>query len=324
MLAELKRDTRRELVEKAIAFQSPERIPVWFFNRDHLEGDILLYGVGLAEGNINEWGYEWIRLGDGTMGQPDRAVIESWDDFDRFRVPPLRPEVRMARVDEFMQRAGDRYRLASPGITGFTTYTFLRGYENSMLDFMIERERAEALLDKIFDFENEQARLAAARGFDGFHLADDWGTQSGLMIDPELWREIFKPRYARQAALVHELGMHLWFHCCGNIGEIVGDMHEIGVDVINISQPNVVDIEAVGARWRGRQCFMVPISYQTVSISGTPAEIHAEAQRLARLLACEKGGYIGYIEEYSCMGMSEENYRACCSAFALARPPRQA
>ena len=48
------------------------------------------------------------------------------------------------------------------------------------------------------------------------------------------------------------------------------DFHEIGADVINISQPNVVDVAAVGRRLRGRQCFMMPISYQTVSISGTP------------------------------------------------------
>ena len=65
-------------------------------------------------------------------------------------------------------------------------------------------------------------------------------------------------------------------------------------------------MEKVGAEWRGRQCFMVPISYQTVSISGTPDEIHAEARRLVNLLETDKGGYIGYIEEYSCMGMFGE------------------
>ena len=55
----------------------------------------------------------------------------------------------------------------------------------------------------------------------------------------------------------------------------MGDFHEIGVDVMNISQPNVVEIPRLGQVLKGRQCFMLPISYQTVSISGTPEEIRA-------------------------------------------------
>ena len=33
-------------------------------------------------------------------------------------------------------------------------------------------------------------------------------------------------------------------------------------------------------------------------------------QRMHRLLASEAGGFIGYVEEYGCMGMSQENHRA--------------
>jgi hypothetical protein len=92
------------------------------------------------------------------------------------------------------------------------------------------------------------------------------------------------------------------------------DFHEIGADVINISQPNVVDVANVGCRLRGRQCFLLPISYQTVSIQGTPKEIHAEARRLYDCLGAPTGGFIGYVEEYGVMGMSRENYRACSEA----------
>ena len=135
------------------------------------------------------------------------------------------------------------------------------------------------------------------------------------MIAPPLWRKLFKPRYRRQFQRAHELGLHVWFHCCGNFAEIADDFHEIGVDVLNISQPNVVDIPPIGQRLRGKQCFMMPISYQTVSISGTVEEIYAEARRLYDLLGTPAGGFIGYVEEYGCMGMSRENYLACAEAF---------
>jgi hypothetical protein len=136
-----------------------------------------------------------------------------------------------------------------------------------------------------------------------------------MMISPPLWRELFKPRYARQFALAHELGLHTWYHCCGEFLPIMEDFREIGVDVLNIAQPNVNDIVAVGQKLRGRQCFMTPISYQTVSITGTVEEIYAEAERLHRLLGTTEGGFIGYVEEYSVMGMSEQNYQACAKAF---------
>jgi len=315
---------RRERVIRAIAFEYPDRAPLWLFNRDQEQGDVLWYDFRVSEGEVrsgyhggtrSEWGYEWRTQDDGTMGQPVQPVIPTWDALDRYTFPTVNADKRLARFEEFKRRSEGYYRLPLMIITGFTTYTFLRGFENAMLDFVAEPERAGRLLDRIFEFEKELMTLAAEIGMDGFHFGDDWGSQDGLIISPELWRKIFKPRYRDQFEHAHSLGLHVWFHTCGNVLPILPDFREIGVDVMNIAQPNVVDIPAVSRHLRGKQCFMVPVSYQTVSISGTPDEIEAEARRLHDLLAADSGGFIGYLEEYSCMGMSEENYRACIDAF---------
>jgi hypothetical protein len=50
-----------------------------------------------------------------------------------------------------------------------------------------------------------------------------------------------------------------------------------------------------------------------------PAEIYAEAQRLYDLLGTPAGGFIGYVEEASVMGMSAENYCARGEAFRRLR-----
>ena len=307
--------TRRQLVLDAIAFEAPERIPIWFFNRDHHLGDIMYFVLDIERDGRNEWGYEWERLGDGTMGQPTTAVIPTWEDYGSFRVPEPALYERRRRIDAFKADAGDRYLLAGLGITGFSKYTFLRGFENSMMDFVLEPELTGELLDRIFDFENELIALAAEIGLDGVHFQDDWGTQDSLIISPQTWREFFRPRYEAQFAHAHAMGLQVWFHSCGNVGEIAGDFHDIGVDVMNISQPNVVDTAGVGESLRGRQCFMAPISYQTVSITGTPDQIKEEARRLHSELGAADGGFIGYVEEYGSVGMSEENYQACIQAF---------
>ncbi len=316
---------RHERVRRAIEFRRPDRVPVVYWNRDQAQGDLMLYHLALGapgEGSVNawdwslnEWGYRLVKCGDGTMGHPVEPVYRVLPRAADIRVPPLREEERMSETAAFFDRCGDRYRLASFDLSGFTVYTFLRGFENAMQDFLLEPGGFAALMDHIVDFECDLMRLVARHGFHGIHFADDWGTQTGLMISPALWRGLFKPRYARQFSLARALGLHTWYHCCGGFLPIMEDFREIGVDVLNISQPNVNDMAEVGRRLRGRQCFMVPISYQTTSISGTVEEIYAEAARLHQLLATREGGFIGYVEEYGVMGMSERNYRACGEAF---------
>jgi hypothetical protein len=305
------------LVQRAINFEHPSRIPVWFWNQDKERSDIHSFELFPYKADVrkSEWGYEWEDLDDGTIGQPKEPVIPEWDDFDSYIFPHADRPDRFDGIDEFVRNSEDRYRAAEMGITGFNTYTFLRGFENALVDFKLEPKRAGRLLDRIFEFETDVIRTAASHGFDAIHFADDWGTQQNLIIDPELWRELFRPRYAKQFQIVHEMGMHVWFHSCGNTTEIIRDFHEAGVDVINISQPNAVDIDSVGRELQGKQCFMLPISYQTVSICGSPAAIREEARRLFSTLGSEDGGFIGYVEEYSVMGMSGDNYRACASAF---------
>jgi uroporphyrinogen-III decarboxylase len=305
-----------------MSFQNPDRVPIWYVNCDQTDGDVMVYHLSLHRedgSGDNEWGYHLQSLDDGTMGYPTTLCLPDWESFASFAPPSLREKDRMSRLPEFLEQSEDRYLLASLDLSGFTVYTLLRGYENSMRDFLLEPERFAELMDMIAGFENELMTLVARRGFHGIHFADDWASQTGLMISPKLWRKLFKERYRRQFEHAHGLGLQTWFHCCGNFESIIDDFHEIGVDVMNIAQPNVVDTVSVGKRLRGKQCFLMPISYQTVSISGTVQEIHAEAKRLFDELAAENGGFIGYVEEYGCMGMSPENYKACSEAFRKLR-----
>ena len=321
--------SRKDRVDRAIEFRKPDRVPIVFWNCDQTAGDVLLYHLSLGapgdgtvnawDWSVNEWGYRLEKSGDGTMGHPVEPFYRNMPRPDEIRLPGPREDERFSAMPAFLQACGDRYRLASLDLSGFTVYTLLRGFENAMQDFLLDPDGFARLMDRIVDFECDLLRMAARQGFHGIHFADDWGTQTGLMISPGMWRRLFKPRYARQFALAHELGLHTWYHCCGEFLPIMEDFQEIGVDVLNISQPNVNDMAEVGRRLCGRLCFLTPISYQTVSIQGTPAEIYAEARRLYDLLATPEGGFIGYVEEYSVMGMSRENYCACGEAFRRLR-----
>lgn len=251
------------------------------------------------------------------FGSPDRLPILLFNkDFDTFSFPdPMRPDRFDNALEKMEQYGRDKYYVAGLSMSGFTVMTFLRGFENTLCDLCVEPEMLEKLADKVFGFEEEVIRQAAGKGFSAVAFSDDWGTQDRLIISHEQWCSFFKPRYKKQFELCHSLGMDVYFHCCGYIQDIIADFIDIGVDILNISQPNLFDIKKLGREFGSMVCFLCPASYQTTSLSGTREDIFADIKALYENLGCYNGGLIGYVEEYSSIGMSDENYQACKEAF---------
>jgi len=307
-----------ERVKRAVHFEKPDRAPILLYNRDFEQSDIIITEVvthwGGENRDVSEWGFTWEKL-DGTMGQPKEPLMKSWDEPGCLRVPDASDPTRFAAVPEIKRKYGDKYYVASLALTGFTVMTFLRGFSETLEGLYEEPESVGALADAVFGFEEQIIEKCRRYGFGAVAFFDDWGTQTNMLISPTMWREFFKPRYKKQFDLVHECGMDVYFHCCGQIEAIIPDFIEIGVDILNLSQPNVFNIEELGRAYSGKTCFLCPISYQTTSLSGTKEEIYAEAKLLIENLGTPNGGFIGYVEEYASIGLSEENYQNCVGAF---------
>ena len=65
-----------------------------------------------------------------------------------------------------------------------------------MMDIASESKEFYRLLDDLLNFHLAWIDKWTGLEYDGLHLADDWGSQNTLIIKPETWRRIFKPRYA--------------------------------------------------------------------------------------------------------------------------------
>jgi len=311
--------TSRERVRRAIDFTGPDRVPLLYFNQDKDLSDIVLLPFGKAASFLDpnpqatEWGYVWEKI-DGTMGQPKDHPIKSWDVLDRFVPPDPDAPGRFDRLPMLIEKEKDRYLIGDLVITGFTVSTFLRGFENTMEDMMLEPGKFERLLDMVFGYESRIADHFVAHGVDAVYYGDDFGSQQSMLMSPDLWRTYVKPRYRCQFERVHAAGKHVYFHCCGQISEILPDLVEIGCDVLNLNQPDIFGMEVL-AKYRGQVCFNCPVDHQTVAIHGNRDEIRAYVRRLHETLGGPDGGFIGYIEEYSSVGMSASNYEAIKEAF---------
>ena len=310
----------KDRVYRAIEFRCPDRVPVVYFNRDFDRSDILATyystptGYQPPEPGATEWGYVWQTL-DGTMGQPRGAPLADPSALYTYRPPDPRAPGRFDHVPQFIEANPDKFLMMGLGITGFDQAIFLRGLENLLVDIYVDPASANRVLDIVFGFENGLIEQLAEYKLDAVKFADDWGTQRGLIISPEHWRSVFKPRYAEQFELVHRQQKKVWFHTCGNVYSIIGDLIDIGADVLELLQPDVIGIDTLSREFGGKVCFACSIDHQRVAISGSRAQIFDYARMLIQKLGSFGGGFIAYIEDYSCLGMSEQNYQWICEAF---------
>ena len=307
-----------ERVKKAVNFEHPDHVPILMFNRDFDQSDIILTDVvrhfGGQQGNQSEFGFSW-ESHDQTMGQPKETIMEDLAILEEYTFPDPADPTRFADLEKAMETYKDKYHIAGLCLSGFTTMTLLHGLENTLMDVYDPDSGIEQLADRVFAFEEDIIRQCAARKARAIAFFDDWGTQNSLIVSPEKWREFFAPRYKSQFDLCHSLGMDVYFHCCGYIYEIIGDLIETGVDILNLSQPNIFDIPKLGAEFGGKVCFICPVSYQTTSLTGSRKDIFRDVEQLVTNFGSHGGGFIGYVEEYSSIGLSEENYQTIIEAF---------
>lgn len=171
----------------------------------------------------------------------------------------------------------------------------IRGFEETLMDMMAEPEALEILFDRLTDLRIGQARLFVEAGIDILMLGDDVGMQSGMLMRKSLWQCLLKPRLARiiREARALRPDIPIFYHSCGNPGEIISDLIEIGVTILNPVQPECLDHQAVKREYGDRLAFWGGLSAQRNLSFGTPAQVREEVKRCIETLGREGGYLIG-------------------------------
>jgi hypothetical protein len=241
----------------------------------------------------DEWGVVW-GYGEtcAATGIPLFAPLEDIDGAAGFKFPdPLAPG-RFDKIAPAVRACRDKYRYVTWFGLLFERLHFLMGFEKALIELVSRQHKVEYLLDRIVEFDLGLIGNLADT-FQGevqaFASTDDWGGQKSLIIDPQLWRRVFKPRYARIAEQAHRRGLDFWIHSDGKIEAIIPDLIEIGVDVFNLNTPRLLGIEEFGRRFRGKSCFCIYIDLQSTAVSGSHEEIAREARDLVNFWSDELG-----------------------------------
>ncbi len=236
------------------------------------------------------FGVVWDRSRDKDIGNVKGQVLPE-PTLAGYAFPdPIDPAI-FGRMQETIDRDnGQRYRVFSIGFSMFERAWTLRGMESLMMDFIENPAFAHELLGAIGDFQLAQVQEALKYDIDAVYFGDDWGSQRGLIMGPALWREFIKPEMARLFAAVKKGGKRVSLHSCGDVDELFDELVDMGLDCFNPFQPEVMDVEALLKRYRGRLSFQGGLSTQRILPYATPAEVRAETRRLLAL--GREGNYI--------------------------------
>lgn len=238
----------------------------------------------------------------GSIWQVDSAIFHlvspvlKEPTLDGLAFPPMDnvfPTEWEDAVCQAIEEQKDHFLVISFGLGLFERSWALRGMEDALMDIVGHPAFYEALLDRLAAHQMEIVDRLLELPVDGILFADDWGYQDGVMIGPDRWRRMFKPRYAQLYRRVRQAGKYVLTHCCGSIASIMPDLIEIGLDVYQSVQPEAKDNNPYDLKRKhgDRIAFWGGLGSQSVIPFGTPREIRAEVDRLCREMAAG-GGYI--------------------------------
>ncbi|MCC7447965.1 MAG: hypothetical protein IT324_11140 [Anaerolineae bacterium] len=251
---------------------------------------------------IDGWGVRFYRSPNSLYYDPVEAPLRNAtiDDLERYPWPDLAHPSRFVGLREqakAIQEAGCAVVVLS-GISPFEHIELLRGMDNWLFDLAGNPEFADALFRKVcYLMKASGIALMEAAGdyIDVLVMGDDLGSQTAPLIAPKMYRKMIKPYHADLIAAIKSRGKtKIFFHSDGNIYKLLGDLIEIGVDIINpvqVSAGEMGDTARLKREFGDRLSFNGAIDTRWVLPRGTPSDVQQEVRRRINDLA-PGGGYI--------------------------------
>lgn len=269
--------------------------------------DMLLTSVGWANSYyqeagtyIDEWGITWksqeytTPFGKGRyteiVGHPlfDDQAIKNFTGPD-----PQRPELYKEAAWVINQFKDEYWIVGVTVTTIFECAWALRGYEQLLMDFVLNPDLADTILEIPYQFHLTAAKKLVEMGVDMIWIGDDVGAQSAMLISPNHWRRFLKPRMANFIAELKQINpqIKVAYHSDGNILPIIPELIEVGVDVLNPIQPACMDPAQLKKEFGDRLCFWGSMDEQFTLPFDSPAGVEAEVIRRLKTLG-KNGGLI--------------------------------
>ncbi|MGL1890041.1 MAG: hypothetical protein OCD02_00370 [Spirochaetaceae bacterium] len=254
---------------------------------------------------IDHWGIEWqyTKFSDSAgywneksfpMEKIDTVIgAASWPipDIKSWNYSNLSRDCDLYKDYAIMTAPG----FSSPGILQFPIQSLL-GTEKSLMDLYINPEFYKALISRVLEFQIpfiDKMMESADGKIDLFRLGDDFGTQEGLLMGLDQWKEFFQPALKKMADKAKCYGAKYYQHSCGAIRELIPSFIETGVDVIDPVQvkANGMIPKELKKEFGNKICFSGGVDEQDLLPHGSEKDVREAVWKLLDDMS-GNGGFI--------------------------------
>lgn len=194
-----------------------------------------------------------------------------------------------------LRKNTDKALLVVCGCNLFEWGTFLRRMDNFLMDLMCDHANVEKLLDELVKRHLatlEKVNESVGDIVDIIRFGDDLGMTQGPFMEPEIYRQLFKPRHKILCDYVKEHSqMHRFLHSCGSISLLMPDLIDAGFEIFNPVQTNAYLMEPEYLKKEfGTDCTFWGGGIENVGMlnNGSPQQVREQV--LERLEIFSRGG----------------------------------
>lgn len=249
------------------------------------------------------WGVEYRQAGHGDMkywdihkspleGITDPAVLADfrWPCIELFDFKGLDKQLEKYKNYAIMTAPG----YSSPGL--FRVIQRLIG-RDAFLDVMMYHPKFfNTLVEKVsqfyYQFIEAFFEVAGSR-VDFIRLADDFGSQGGLIVSNDTWHEVVRPVFDRFYEIPKKLGVRLYMHSCGGVRKLLPEFISMGAHVLDPIQTRAAGMNPEGLKkdFGSMITFCGALDEELLLRKATPARVKDGVKELLDLMA-PGGGFI--------------------------------
>lgn len=264
----------------------------WVGNNFAMEGIVHEHE---GETHVDFWNIKWGLYGgfNQIMHYPLKGATP--EEIKKYQFPHDKIDELLTNMDDIMPFAKEYYIGCDVSPCIFELLYRLFGMEEAMVLLAIESPEFMDLMKRTVDFNVELSEKACQKyPLDWLWTGDDIAGQQGMMISPDMWRGSIKPQLQRIFDVGKKHNLPIAYHSCGGVRPVIGDLIEMGLDVLNPIQCDCPGMDAFELKkeFGKHLTFMGGVDTIGLLPNGTVDEVRRSTRALIDGMTADGGGYI--------------------------------
>jgi uroporphyrinogen decarboxylase len=252
---------------------------------------------------------------DGTRHYVD-GEIKTWADLEGKLDPPPSLDDQLSHLERYLVAAQGTGVGVIANLTSFFDSAMLAiGVTDSLYMFYDNRPLVEKLMDILLAHQEKVMRAVVDRFGGDLALVmvnDDIGHNSGLLISPRMFMQIFPHRMKALIAPAKDHGLKVLMHTDGKLDGILPILYDVGIDANHPVEPESNDIVEVKKKWAGKVALIGNVHTPLLAY-GSKDEIEAKVKEYCAKLG-PGGGWVCGSSTSIMDGIPPENFVAMIRA----------